>query len=107
MQPTRALTVDGFDYEVDSYSIVDGAYTDDFAIGGGSVVLRGRLGDVVATATVSAANLPQALGHALTLLMGAEPADGTAQLQITGYVDSETGSLMEVDRHEVPAPATD
>ncbi len=100
MQAARPLSIDGFEYEVDSYSIVGGAYTEDFAVGGGSVVLRGRLGDVAATATVSAANLPQALGHALTLLMGAEPAEGTRALQITGYVDSETGSLMEVDRHE-------
>ncbi len=100
MQPTRPLTIDGFDYEVDNYSIVDGAYTEEFAVGGGSVVLRGRLGEVTATATVSAANLPQALGHALVVLMGAEPAAGTGRLQVTGYVDSETGSLMEVDRHE-------
>ncbi|MGH9095761.1 MAG: hypothetical protein ACRDXE_11415 [Acidimicrobiales bacterium] len=103
MQPTLPLTIDGFDYEVDSYSIVDGAYTEDFAIGGGSIVLRGRIGQVAATATVSAANLPQALGHALTILMSAQPAAGTASLEVTGYVDNETGSLTEVDRHETPA----
>lgn len=92
------MTIEGFEYEVDDYSIVDGQYTDQFEIAGGTVVLRGRVGDTAATATVSAANLPQALGHALVVLLGER--SGPASVAVTGYVDSETGTLMRVDRAE-------
>lgn len=95
------MTIEGFDYEVDSYSIVDGQHTDQFELAGGTVVLRGRVGATAATATVSAANLPQALGHALVVLLG-EPAGTAAEVRVTGYVDGETGTLMRVDREEVP-----
>lgn len=100
MRTGRAVTVDGFDYEVDSYSIVNGEHTEDFALAGGSVVLRGRVGDAAVTATVSAANLTQALGQALLLLLHAEPAPGVGRLAITGYIDGEAGTFMEIDRHD-------
>jgi hypothetical protein len=103
VQATRAVTIDGFEYEVDSYSIVDGEYTDDFNLAGGSVVLRGRLGDTAVTVTVSAASLQQALGRALVVLLESAPDPEVTALAVAGYIDSEVGSFMEVDRHEVRA----
>jgi hypothetical protein len=101
VQAKRAVGIDGFEYEVDSYSIVDGEYTDDFNLAGGSVVLRGRLGEVTVTVTVSAANLQQALGRALVVLLESAPDPEVTALNVAGYIDSEVGSFMEVDRHEV------
>ena len=98
----RTITVDGFDYEVDSYSIVDGSYTEDFNVAGGTIVLRGRVDGTPTTATVSAANLPQALGHALLVLLRETPNADLGSVSITGYVDSETGELMPIDRSESP-----
>lgn len=103
MQVTRAVGIDGFEYEVDSYSIVDGEFTDNFDLAGGSVVLRGRIGDTAVTVTVSSASLQQSLGRALVVLLESVPDPGVTELAITGYIDSEVGSFMEVDRHEVSA----
>jgi hypothetical protein len=101
VQATRAVSIDGFEYEVDTYSIVDGEFTDSFDLAGGSVVLRGRVGDTAVTVTVSSANLQQSLGRALAVLLESSPAPGVSELAITGYIDSEVGTFMEVDRHEV------
>lgn len=98
MRPSRPLTIESIEHEVDSYSIVDGEYTEDFDVAGGTIVLTGRYDDRQVEAAVSAANLPQALGHAvLTLLREAEDT-GTGKLRITGYIDSETGHFTEIDR---------
>ena len=100
MQATRAVSVEGFEYEVDSYSIVDGEHTEDFNLAGGSVVLRGRIGDTAVTATVSAANLQQALGRAVIILLAENPEPEVSELTVTGYIDSEVGTFMEIDRNE-------
>ena len=100
MQATRAVSIEGFEYEVDSYSIVDGEYTEDFNLAGGSVVLRGQVGDTAVTTTVSAANLQQALGRALVVLLDEKPDPDVTALTVTGYIDSEVGTFMEVDRNE-------
>jgi hypothetical protein len=94
------LIVHGFDFEVDDYSIVDGERTEDFDRAGGSVVLRGALDGMPVTATMSGANLPQALGQALVLLLQLQPAPGVRSLSVTAYIDAETGKVTELDRIE-------
>lgn len=95
MQATGTVRVEGFDYEVDNYSP-----SQDFDLAGGSVVLRGRVDDTAVTATVSAANLQQALGRALIVLLEERPDPGVAAVSVTGYIDSEAGTFMQVDRAE-------
>lgn len=92
------LVVEGFGYDVDGYSIVDGERTEDFDLAGGSVVLRGRLDGVPITATMSGASLPQALGQALALLLREQPPAGARSVAITAYIDAETGKVTELDR---------
>jgi hypothetical protein len=94
------LLVDGFEFEVDEYSIVDGERTDDFDRAGGSVILRGSIDGVAVTATMSGANLPQALGQALALLLRTRPRPGVRSLSVTAYIDAETGEVTELDRVE-------
>ncbi len=103
MRAERAVRIDGFEYEVDSYSIVDGQPTDEFNLAGGSVVLRGQVDDAAVTATVSAANLQQALGRALLVFLEAAPPPGVTEMAVTGYIDAEIGAFMEVDRAETRA----
>ncbi|HVX45295.1 MAG TPA: hypothetical protein VHC49_15500 [Mycobacteriales bacterium] len=95
-----ALLVEGFEFEVDEYSIVDGERTDDFDRAGGSVVLRGSIDGVPVAATMSGASLPQALGQALALLLRASPSAGARSLSVTAYIDAETGEVTELDRVE-------
>lgn len=92
------LTVEGYEYEIDDYSIVDGEPSDSFDLAGGTVILRGRLGALPVTATVSGANLPQALGQAVALLLRQRPEPQTGTLHITAYIDGETGEVTELDR---------
>lgn len=102
MRPSRPLTIESFDHEVDSYSIVNGEYTEDFDVAGGTIVLKGRYDDQNVEAAVSAASLPQALGHAVLVLLGEADSATSSHLRITGYVDSETGHFTEVDRDVAP-----
>lgn len=99
MQP---VSIEGFDYEVDAYSMFGGEPTDDFELAGGSVIVRATSGHGVdavhATVSVAAASLPAALGHAVAVLLREDPEPGVRRLSITGYVDGEAGHLMVVDR---------
>ncbi|MGI8697524.1 MAG: hypothetical protein ACR2JQ_12935 [Mycobacteriales bacterium] len=103
MEPAAPLVIDRFDYEVDTYSIVGGEYTDNLDVAGGSAVLHAHVGSVATVVSISAASILQALGHAVVVLMRERPGPGVGRLAITGYVDSETGELATVDRAETPA----
>jgi hypothetical protein len=100
MQTARTVQVDGFDYEIDSYSVEGGLPTQDFHRSGGSVVLHGRVDDTVVTVTVSAAELERALGRALVVLLDEDPAAATSHVSVTGYIDSETSGYAELARTE-------
>lgn len=89
------VRVEGFEYEIDNYSP-----SQDFDLAGGSIVLRGQVDGTAVTATVSAASLQQALGRALIVLMEERPDAGVSAVSVTGYIDSEAGTFMEVDRAE-------
>jgi hypothetical protein len=97
---TPTLTIDGYEQEIDPYSIIDGKPTDDPNLAGGSVILRGHIGSTSVTATVSAANLKQALGHALCILLDLTPRPDAVSVAVTAYVDGEEGGLHEIDRVE-------
>jgi hypothetical protein len=95
MQATGTIRVEGFEYEIDNYSP-----SQEFDEAGGSVVLRGHVGETAVTATVSAANLQQALGRALIVLLETRPDPAVSAVSVTGYIDSEVGTFMQVDRVE-------
>jgi hypothetical protein len=95
MQAKGAVRVEGFEYEIDNYSPGK-----EFGDAGGSIVLRGRVDDAAVTATVSAANLQQALGRALIVLLEERPDPAVSAVSVTGYIDSEAGTFMQVDRAE-------
>ena len=99
MQAKGAVRVEGFEYEIDNYSP-----SQEFDLSGGSVVLRGRVDQAAVTATVSAANLQQALGRALIVLLQEQPDPAVSAVSVTGYLDSETGTFMQVDRAESVEP---
>lgn len=108
MQPRAGspVEVEGYDVEVDDYSIVDGERTDDVDKAGGAAVLRGRVGGTAVQVTVSAASLRLALGQALMVLLDQQPDPSVETLTITGYVDSEIGRFTELHRvQEPPAQA--
>ena len=104
MIPATPLTIESFEFEVDPYSMFDGEPTADFDLAGGTVVLKGHLAGIGLEAAVSGASLPQALGHALTVLIRERPTDGVGAVRITAYVDGENGRLMQLDRDEKPGP---
>jgi hypothetical protein len=95
MQAKGAVRVEGFEYEIDNYSP-----SQEFDLAGGSIVLRGHVDQTAVTATVSAANLQQALGRALIVLLEERPDPGVSAVCVTGYLDSEAGTFMQVDRSE-------
>lgn len=95
MQAKGAVRVEGFEYEIDNYSP-----SQEFDLAGGSIVLRGHVDQTAVTATVSAANLQQALGRALIVLLEERPDPGLSAVSVTGYLDSEAGTFMQVDRAE-------
>lgn len=95
MQAKGAVRVEGFEYEIDNYSP-----SQEFDLAGGSIVLRGHVDQTAVTATVSAANLQQALGRALIVLLDERPDPGVSAVSVTGYLDSEVGTFIQVDRSE-------
>ncbi len=99
MQPVQ---IDGYDTEIDDYSVADGVKTTEIESSGGSAILHGRIGGTAVTVTVSAASLRLALGQALMVLLAEQPAPGTASLSITGYVDGEVGRFAELHRDTQP-----
>lgn len=99
MQPVQ---IDGYDTEIDDYSIADGVKTTEIDSSGGSAVLRGRIGETSVTVTVTAASLRLALGQALMVLLAEEPPPTLTSLSITGYVDGEVGRFAELHRETQP-----
>lgn len=96
------VEIEGYDLEVDDYSIVDGERTDDVDKAGGAAVLRGRVGGTPVQVTVTAASLRLALGQALMVLLEQPPDTSVESLRITGYVDGEIGRFTELHREQTP-----